>query len=83
MLCIYVCVGSACHIKGSYSIINQLQQLIEERGLGEKVEIKAALCLGNCTNAVSAKVEDGEVVSLSKSNLVSFFEEEVVKKLNL
>ncbi len=81
MLIIYVCVGSACHNKGSYNIINQLQQLIEERDLEENIVIKAALCLGNCTNAVSAMVEDGEVISLSSENVRSFFEKVVKEKL--
>ncbi len=80
MLNIYVCVGSACHSKGSYNIINQLQQLIAEKNLEEKVVIKAALCLGNCTNAVSARVEDGEIVTLSSETVRSFFEKVVMKK---
>lgn len=79
---IYVCVGSACHLKGSYNIINQLQQLIEENQLGDRVEIKAALCLGNCTNAVSVRIgEDGVIVSLSNENVKSFFEKEVLNKI--
>lgn len=71
---IYVCVGSACHLKGSYNIINDLQKMIEEKKLGEKVTIKAALCLGKCTEAVSVKVDDNEVVSLSEKNVRCFFE---------
>ncbi len=79
---IYVCVGSACHLKGSYNIINQLQQLIEENQLGDRVEIKAALCLGNCTNAVSVRIgEDGGIISLSNDNIKSFFEKEILEKI--
>jgi NADH:ubiquinone oxidoreductase subunit E len=72
MLSIYICVGSACHLKGSYNIIKLLQQIIEEKQLEDRVEIKAALCLGNCTNAVSARVDEGEVLSLSEENVRSF-----------
>lgn len=78
---IFVCVGSACHLKGSYNLINQLQQIIEERRLGDEVVVKAALCLGHCTNAVSARVNGGEVVSLSNENLAGFFEKNVMEKL--
>lgn len=81
MVTIFVCVGSACHLKGSYNIINQLQQIIEEKKLGEEVIVKAALCLGNCTNAVSASIDNGEVVSLSKENVRSFFEKDVMGKM--
>ena len=82
MLSIFVCVGSACHLKGSYNIINRLQQIIEERQLGEKVTIKAALCLGKCSEAISVRVDDGDVVSICEENIESFFEQMVFKKLN-
>lgn len=45
LLSIFVCVGSACHLKGSNNIINRFQQIIEERQLGEKVVIKADIQL--------------------------------------
>ena len=35
---IYGCIGSACHLKGSYDIINRLQALIAKQELGERVE---------------------------------------------
>ncbi len=37
MTTIYVCIGSACHLKGSYDIINRLQALIAKQELGERV----------------------------------------------
>ncbi|KNY25724.1 (2Fe-2S) ferredoxin domain-containing protein [Pseudobacteroides cellulosolvens] len=81
MLSITVCIGSACHIKGAYNIINQLQQIIEEKQLDEKVSIKPALCLGHCSNAVSVKIDGEEVVSLSADNVRDFFETVVIKRL--
>jgi NADH:ubiquinone oxidoreductase subunit E len=83
LLSVYVCVGSACYLKSSYNIITRLQQLIEEYGLGDRVVVKAALCLGNCMGAVSARIgEDGEVVSLSMETVQGFFEEKVLERLN-
>lgn len=79
---IFVCVGSACHLRGSYNIINRLQQLIEDSHLEDRVEIKAALCLGKCTDAVSVRVGEGEVVSLSRENIDSFFKETVIGKVD-
>ena len=73
---IYVCVGSACHLKGAYNIIGELQQIIEEKNMGDRVVIKAALCLGRCSKAVSVRVnEDGEIFSLSMDTVRSFFED--------
>lgn len=83
LLSIYVCVGSACHLKGSYNIINQLQQMIEERQLGDRVVLKAALCLGKCTEAVSVRINEGDVISVSEDNIEEFFEKSVIEKLDL
>ncbi|HEX3029932.1 MAG TPA: (2Fe-2S) ferredoxin domain-containing protein [Clostridia bacterium] len=82
MINIYICVGSACHLKGSYNIINQMQDIINEKKLSDKVVIKAALCLGECTNAVSVRVEDEEVISLSIGNVREFFENNIIPRLN-
>ena len=50
---IKVCVGSSCHLKGSYDVVQKLKKLIEEKNVGDKVELKASFCLGNCSNGVS------------------------------
>jgi len=60
-----VCIGSACHVKGSYNVINAFQQSIEEYNLSDKVDLKAVFCLGHCSDAVSVKIDDGEVFSVS------------------
>lgn len=75
MISINVCVGSSCHLKGSYDVIQCLQKIIEEKGLEDKVEIKASFCLGHCTSNVSISVDDGPVLSVSKDNVDEFFEE--------
>lgn len=72
MLTISICVGSACHLKGSYKVINSLQNLVEKNNLKDKVEIKGAFCLGHCTEAVSVKVED-KIYSVNEENVEEFF----------
>jgi len=78
-----VCVGSACHIKGSYNVINSFQQIIEEYNVSDKVELKAIFCLGHCTEGVSVKIDDSEVYSVSGATARKFFETEVMSKLDL
>lgn len=83
MIDLSVCVGSACHIKGSYNVINNFQQIIEEYNLSDKVELKAIFCLGHCTEGVSVKIDDSEVYSVSGTTSRKFFEDEVIPKLDL
>ena len=36
---ITICIGSSCHLKGSRQIIEKLQQLINDNGLQDKVDL--------------------------------------------
>lgn len=82
MMQLKVCIGSACHVKGSYNVINTFQQMIEQHGLFEQVELQAVFCLGHCTESVSVKINEGEVCSVSGATARSFFETEVLGKLS-
>ncbi len=44
---ILVCVGSSCHLKGSYDIITLFKERIKKEKLEDKVTLKATFCLGN------------------------------------
>lgn len=78
MTTVQVCIGSACHLKGSYNVINKLQNVLKERKLDNEITVKAAFCLGECTKAVSVKVNDGVVQSLDESGVESFLDKLLV-----
>jgi NADH:ubiquinone oxidoreductase subunit E len=77
---IEVCIGSSCHLKGAYSIIHMLQDLIEENRLGDRVELKAVFCMENCKGAVSARI-GGRIKSLNTGNIKEIFQNEVLKRI--
>lgn len=81
MTIIHVCIGSACHLKGSYNVIHGLQKIVEDRKLNDKITIKANFCLGECTKAVSVKIDDGPVISVDEKNVEGFFEEFVLGRV--
>lgn len=78
---ITVCIGSSCHLKGSYDIVNELQKLINENNLENQVEIKASFCLGNCKNGVCVKINESSIISVNKDNINDFFNEYIIKSL--
>lgn len=82
MLSVYICVGSSCHLKGSYQIMKIFQEIIKEKNLEEKVELKASFCLGNCINGVSIKVNDEIFGDLKPENAREKFDEYILKKVN-
>jgi len=81
MTTIHVCIGSACHLKGAYNIITGLQNLITERALEDRITVKAAFCLGECTKAVSVKVDDLPILSVCEKTVTGFFDEHVCRRL--
>ena len=80
MLKITVCIGSSCHIKGSRQVVEQLQYLIAENNLGEKVELGGTFCMGKCQQGVCVTVND-EFYSVSPETVGDFFKKEVLSKV--
>lgn len=82
MIVLNVCIGSACHLKGSYNVINKFQDIIKDKGLEDEVVVKAAFCLGECTKAVSVKIDDGETIySVNEKTAEEFFNRHVLGRL--
>ena len=80
MLKVTVCIGSSCHIKGSRQVVNQLQSLIAEKNLADKVELSGTFCLGQCQQGVCVKVGE-EFYSVSPETVNEFFAETVMASL--
>ncbi len=77
---ITVCIGSSCHLKGSRTVVEQLQNLIAENKLEDKVELGATFCLGKCQQGVCVMVDE-EFHSVSPDTVEDFFENAVRAKV--
>ncbi len=75
-----VCIGSGCHIKGSRRVVEQLQKLIAEHNLGDKVSLGGTFCLGNCQMGVCVTVDD-VLHSVSPETVGDFFANEILAKV--
>ena len=80
MLKITVCIGSSCHIKGSRQVVEQLQYLIAENNLSEKVELGGTFCMGQCQAGVCVTVNDN-FYSVTPESVSEFFANEVLAKV--
>lgn len=77
---IKVCVGSSCHLRGSYDIINLMKSAIAANQLDAEVELGAAFCLGKCTSGVTVKIGEQVVTGVSKENFNEVFDKYVLSK---
>ena len=77
---ITVCIGSSCHLKGSRQVVEQLQYLIAQHNLKDKIDLGGTFCMGNCQNGVSVTLDD-KLYSLSPDTTKDVFEKEVLPKV--
>ncbi|MCL2365475.1 MAG: (2Fe-2S) ferredoxin domain-containing protein [Oscillospiraceae bacterium] len=80
MLKVSVCVGSSCHLKGSYNVIQTFQQIIEEDKLYDKIEMEAQFCMRACQRGVSVTV-DSEVISVSPETAREIFYASILSRI--
>lgn len=79
---ICVCVGSSCHLKGSYDVIQLMKENLEKNNLTDQVNLSAAFCLGKCTHGVSVKIDDEIVTGWNQESFDSLFLEKVLGGLS-
>ena len=78
---IQVCVGSSCHIKGSYEIVELFKKAIEENGLQDEVILTGSFCIGKCNRVgVTVQIDDEVITSVTKESFPELFENKVLSK---
>lgn len=61
---IHVCMGSSCYLKGSFEIIQKLEELQKD---GYNLNVFGKLCFDSCSDGVCVKI-DSELISGVNSN---------------
>ncbi|MGN1444681.1 MAG: (2Fe-2S) ferredoxin domain-containing protein [Eubacteriales bacterium] len=74
-----VCIGSACHIKGSRQVVEQLRVLIAQHELQDRVELGGTFCMGRCQEGVCISVDD-TFHSVTPETVRDFFETQVLAR---
>ena len=77
---ITVCIGSSCHLKGSRQIVEELQYLIAQNNLQDKVDLGGTFCMGNCQKGVCVSVDDA-FFSVTPETVEAFFQTNVKEKV--
>lgn len=55
---IKVCVGSSCHLKGSYDVIEAFKEILKKYDVEDLVNLQASFCLGYCAQGVTVKCDE-------------------------
>ena len=81
MIRVTICIGSACHMKGSRQIIDKLQELVVKNKLTDQVDLEGSFCTGNCVHAVCVTVDD-QLYSLRPETTEEFFNREILGRVS-
>lgn len=78
---IFVCIGSSCHLKGSYQIVNLMKENLDKNGIADKVNLNGAFCFGKCSgDGVTVKIDDEIISGVNKENFSEIFSSYVLRK---
>lgn len=78
LMVLSVCVGSSCHLKGSYDVIETFKKLIDKHGVADKIELRACFCLGRCSDGVAVKADTDYILNVNGGNAEEKFESEIL-----
>ena len=79
MLIVQVCVGSSCHLKGSYDIVELIQKAVDEYNIDDEVVLSGSFCIGKCNRiGVTVQVNDDVHVGVTKENFEEFFKKNIL-----
>lgn len=78
---ITVCVGSSCHLRGAYEVLNCLKELIKLNALEQKVTLKGSFCMERCTEAVTIKINEELFSVAAVGEMKDIFQRKVIHLL--
>lgn len=81
-----ICIGSFCHVKGAPQVVAELQRLVREHQLMDKVELAGKFCMKKCQD--SQRQHDGVNVTIGQEEfevlpaaVEQFFNENILAKV--
>ena len=77
-----ICVGSSCHLKGAYDVVEIFKEKVKEYDLEDQIHLKASFCQGKCTDGVVVTVDDKLLTGVNSDNAGEVFYQEFVEGEN-
>ena len=79
MFFVQICVGSACHLKGSQEIVELFQKAMEEYHIEDEIVLSGSFCIGKCNRVgVTVQINDDVHVGVTRDNFREFFKKNIL-----
>lgn len=76
---IRVCVGTSCYLKGAQDILHHVGRYIADKGLQDKVQVKATFCFEKCDKGPTVKVGDEVITHCDLAQAIAAVDRLVVR----
>ncbi len=83
MLTITICVGSSCSVRGADELAAELEKLIAQENLSDRIVLEGAFCMETCSKGVSVRVGERQYRELRPQDAATFFYREIIPALDL
>jgi NADH-quinone oxidoreductase subunit G len=79
MVNVEICIGSACYVKGSSQVVNDLNELIKDKGWEDKVALKGSFCMKACQNHIGLgiRINGKQIEQVTAQNAREILEREI------
>ncbi|MBQ8002982.1 MAG: (2Fe-2S) ferredoxin domain-containing protein [Clostridia bacterium] len=79
---IQICIGSSCHLKGSYELVEKFKAAIEAHDLDAEITLAGSFCTGKCNReGVTVIIDDETYTGITPESFKEFFREKVLVKI--
>ncbi len=79
MVNVEICIGSACYVKGSSQVVNDLNELIKDKGWEDKVALKGSFCMKACQNHIGLgiRINGKQIEQVTAQNAREILDREI------
>ena len=83
MVNVEICIGSACYVKGSSQVINDLNELMKEKHWEDKIAVKGSFCMKACQNhlGLGIRINGNQLEQVTAQNAKEVLNRELSKIL--
>lgn len=71
-----VCLGTNCYLKGSQHVLNAVLRHADEKGLENRLDVRASFCYERCEHGPNASI-DGAVCTCTPESIIEILDEKI------
>jgi len=71
-----VCLGTNCYLKGSQHVLNAVLRHTDEKGLENRLDVRASFCFERCEHGPNASI-DGAVYTCTPESIIEILNERI------